>query len=506
MKVLIADDEYYARKALVKKVMQADPEAEIAGDFENGVQVLEYLEEHPGEVDVVLTDVKMPEMDGLHLAQYIFDEELQVEVVIVSGYNEFEYAKKAISFGVSSYLVKPVQKAELMEALGKIRRSREKYEARVRSQMIKHTLKYLSIEEISNHEEWKKQFMDPVFERCPGQPFSLAVVQSTEYLKAAKIRELERQLTGLQKRFSGEWFFFGKHQEYVLILFGEKKEIADRLDLFVRQAKKNGEFIVSAGLSMEHRTQEACPKAYQEAVYAINQRLVEGWSKLYLFHPDIRPENLLTKEKEQFLDSAITGHRNVQAEALTRELLESCQNSYTLYVTISSIFNLLYRIFCRNSSSEDRDGQHGYMLFSYKSDLYGFHTLDAVETYVQQIVESVCQEQEEKKHHYIVQEILGDIEKNYQENISLSELAEHKYFMNSSYLSRLFKNEMGQTFSGYLMEFRIRKAAELLNSTMLKISDIAMLSGYNDVSHFIQYFKKIYGCTPEEYRGKADQF
>lgn len=501
MRILIADDEYYARKALVKKVRQAVPEAEIAGDFENGVQVLEYLEEHPGAVDVILTDVKMPEMDGLHLAQYIFEEELQAEVIIVSGYNEFEYAKKAISFGVSSYLVKPVQMEELREALGKIRRSRERYEAQIRSQMVKHTLKYLSIEEISNHEEWKKQFMDPVFEQSRGKPFFLAVVQPMDGMKAVEVRELERQLTGLQRRFLGEWFFFEKHREYVLILFGEKKEITDRLDFFVRQTEKNGEFIVSAGLSMEHRVQEECVKAYQEAVYAINQRLVEGWSKLYIFSADIKPENLLTKDKEQFLESAITGHRCGQAETVIRELLETCRNSYTLYVTISSIFNLLYRIFCRNSSDE-REGRHGYMLFSYKSDLYGFYTLDAVEKYVLQIVKSVCQEQEEKKHHYIVQEILGDIEKNYQDNISLSELAEHKYFMNSSYLSRLFKNEMGQTFSGYLMEFRIRKAAELLKSTMLKISDIAMLSGYNDVSHFIQYFKKIYSCTPEEYRGR----
>ena len=75
MKVLIADDEYYARKAMAKKVLQADPEAEILGDFENGVQVLEYLEAHPNEADVLLTDVKMPEMDGLYLAQYLFEQE-----------------------------------------------------------------------------------------------------------------------------------------------------------------------------------------------------------------------------------------------------------------------------------------------------------------------------------------------------------------------------------------------------------------------------------------------
>lgn len=158
--------------------------------------------------------------------------------------------------------------------------------------------------------------------------------------------------------------------------------------------------------------------------------------------------------------------------------------------------------FCKSARSEEKDSEHAYMLFSYKSDLYGFRYFSEVEDYVKKIVESMCQEQEEKTHHYIVAELLDYIEKNYQNNISLSELAEHKYFMNSSYLSRLFKNEVGQTFSKYLMEFRLRKAANLLENELLKINDVAMLVGYNDVSHFIQYFKKIYGCTPEEYRRK----
>ena len=114
----------------------------------------------------------------------------------------------------------------------------------------------------------------------------------------------------------------------------------------------------------------------------------------------------------------------------------------------------------------------------------------------------MCREQEDKRHHYIISEILDYIEKNYQTNINLSELAEHKFFMNSSYLSRLFKNEVGQTFSKYLMEFRIRKAAAFLENDLMKINDAAMLAGYNDVSHFIQYFKKFYGCTPEEYRSR----
>ena len=503
MRILIADDEYYARKAMAKKVLQASPDAEIMGDFENGIQVLEYLEEHPDEIDVVLTDVKMPEMDGLHLAQYLFEQESQIEVIIVSGYNEFEYARKAISFGVSNYLVKPVQKEELREALEKICRGQKRYEEKVKKIIIKRTLQFLSIEEIAGHEGWRKMFLEPVFCKNKGKVFFLVVIQGRDKGRWAQNQDGERLLQKLGQQFRGEWFYFNRFEENVLILFGEKEEIAGSLRNLVVHADILGMGELTAGMSLGHTQMEHCPKAYQEAVYAINQRLVEGWKKVFEFAADFKPENLLGKEQEQKLEEAIEERRCGQAEKITRELMGNCKNAYTLYVTISGIFNLLYRLFCRTGGRAD-NGNPGYMLFSYRTDLYRYHTLSEVEDYVVNIVRTMCEEQEGKKYHYIVTEILAYVAQNYQDNISIGELAEHKYFMNSSYLSRLFKNETGQTFSSYLMEFRMRKAKELLESDWLKISDVAMLSGYNDVSRFIQYFKKSYGMTPEEYRGRKN--
>lgn len=498
MRVLIADDEYYARKAMAKKVIQADPDAEIMGDFENGIQVLEYLETHPDEIDVILTDVKMPEMDGLHLAQYLFEQESPIDVIIISGYNEFEYARKAISFGVSNYLVKPVQKEELKEALEKISRGQKKYEAKMQDMMAKKTLQFLSIEEIVLRGNWRKLFLEPVFRGKMGIPFYLAVIQNQDGDWTGN-PEVERRLQRLKKQFHGEWFYFNRFQENILILFGEKAEIGKELRSFVNRTEIAGLGVVTVGMSLAHTQIEHCAKAYQEAVYAINQRLIEGWQKVFEFTSDFKPENLLNREKEQKLEKAITEKRCEYAEAFVREIMGDCRNSYTLYVTISGIFNLFYRLFCRNSVGQE-EGNHGYLLFSYRTDLYGYRTLAEVEDYVIGVVRAMCEEQETKNYHHIVSEMVAYIAQNYQNNISISELAEHKYFMNSSYLSRLFKNETGKTFSSYLQEFRMEKAKELLESDLLKITDVAMLSGYNDVSRFIQYFKKAYGVTPEEYR------
>ena len=501
MKVVIADDEYYARKAMAKKILQVDPDIEILGDFENGLQVMSFLEEHGDEIDVLITDIRMPEMDGLYLAQYLFEQESSIQTIIISGYNEFDYAKKAIGFGVSNYLLKPVQKEELKAAFDKISREQKRYQNNIQDVMIQKTLPFLSIQEISSHGEWKKIFFEPVFKRNKDKKFCLAVIQNKDKKNWIEDRKVQSMLNRIQYEFQGEQFYFNRFQEYVFLLFGDKERIADSLQHFIKQADILGIGTVTAGMSQSYTTIEQCTKAYQEAIYAINQRLVEGWGKIYIYSSDFKPENLLDKEKEQMLLEAIREKRTTQAEMLCREIMGNCHNSYTLYVTISGIFNLLYRLFCRNENNVKQD--MGYMLFSYRTDLYSYHTMEEIQDYVGNIVKIMCEEQSGKKYHYIVSEILNDITRNYQENISIGELAEHKYFMNSSYLSRLFKQETGKTFSNYLMEYRMQKAKEFLESNLLKISDVAMLSGYNDVSRFIQHFKKMCGMTPNEYKNWA---
>ena len=506
LRIVVADDEFYARKALIRKIHMAEPEAEIIADFENGLQAAAYIRENRSRIDLLFTDVKMPEMDGLELAKCIAEEEMGVEIIIVSGFSEFEYAKTAMTFGVNNYLIKPVQEDELKEALERVKKKTRKQEEQMRAQMSVRTVEYLSIAELVSHDEWRGKFLSPIFQKYGGEDstspigFYLAVVQAENGEQKNEVvdREIERFIKDRNRCR----LYFRRYKEHVLLMFQDEEDPAEELSGLLRRILAKGGEKMTAGVSQHHTGVPELKKAYQEAVYAINQRLIDGWVKVYSYKGEMRPSNHFTKEAEVLLGDAIEKQKCAAAEEVVSRTLEKCRDAYSLYITISGIFNLMYRIFCRSARSEEKDSEHVYMLFSYRSDLYGFCHFYEVEDYVKKIVESMCQEQEEKTHHYIVAEMLDYIEKNYQSNISLSELAEHKYFMNSSYLSRLFKNEVGQTFSKYLMEFRIRKAAGLLENELLKINDVAMLAGYNDVSHFIQYFKKIYGCTPEEYRHK----
>lgn len=124
--------------------------------------------------------------------------------------------------------------------------------------------------------------------------------------------------------------------------------------------------------------------------------------------------------------------------------------------------------------------------------------MEELKTYILQLLRDVCDEESQKSS--IIEDLLKYLEWNYQYDITVNELAAHKYFVNPSYLSRLFKAETGKTFSKYLIELRMKKAAELLKESGLKISDVAVCVGYNDVSYFIQTFKKHYTVTPEQFK------
>ncbi len=188
-----------------------------------------------------------------------------------------------------------------------------------------------------------------------------------------------------------------------------------------------------------------------------------------------------------------------------------------------------------------------YLLFNFKADLYAFHSLEELQSYILDLLSDVSEEEGQKSS--IIQDLLKYLEWNYQHDITVNELAAHKYFVNPSYLSRLFKAQTGKTFSKYLIELRMKKASEFLKESRLNISDVALFVnpsylsrlfkaqtgktfskylielrmkkaseflkesrlnisdvalcvGYNDVSYFIQTFKKHYGMTPEQYKNQ----
>ena len=114
-KVLVVDDEYYARKALVMMLEKSELPISVKGDFEDGEEVIEYLQEN--EADIIITDIRMPNMDGLELAKYVQEHIPKCSVVIETGYEDFQYARKALRYQVKEYLTKPINESELIKSI-----------------------------------------------------------------------------------------------------------------------------------------------------------------------------------------------------------------------------------------------------------------------------------------------------------------------------------------------------------------------------------------------------
>lgn len=509
MKILIAEDEYYARKRLEKLLCDSDRDFVTVQSVEDGAQAIEYLEWNT-DVDIVITDVIMPRMDGLQLAQYIHENMPHIPVVIVSGYEEFEYARKAMEYEVKKYLVKPVNREELQEILVRLEEKKEKFRRETESigeRLLQMPYGFPFSSQIVGSSELLEKYL-PDFvraaERRQGSRMAVIQLERNYTPESAKIvhETCSRRLGNLM--LGG--FFCQGEDEYVLVL-GKSKEAGELQNmeaLLPYLCLKTGMEVVM-GVSGIFFEVSGAADAYKECLYAMNNRLTGGWNRVYEYsHSDAEEEVFDAVDERRLMDAMQLLDDKKAAgiihNLLTGEKTKGMRDVNVLYDVVLNILRTFHKYYrMQNHTQESR----AEIMFSRRYDLHSFRRPKELEEYLNSILREICRQEDnvkKKSGSLIVRDICHYVEHNYQYDLSLQELAEKKYFMNASYLSRLFKNETGKTFSGYVIELRIRKARKLLEDSDLKVSDIAFQTGYNNTSHFIQSFKKIYGCTPDEMR------
>lgn len=512
MKVIIVEDEGITRQWIKKKIEELNMGFQVDGIFSNGCQALEYLKDN--EIDVVITDIQMPVMDGLELLEQIQKMKNQPYKVILSAYDEFCYARRAMKLGAQEFVLKPeITEENLQQILEEARKFQNQ-------KNLKKQKEYNSIIE---PEAFLQQLADQSGSQNDEELMGLLAQQGI-FLTSAKIimaniffegkvqKSLVLELLNLflEQEQAGGVALACNQQEFVMLYSCEDYEAGVGKMQRLRETLAN-HIGAEAYMGVSSRRQQAgLGELYRQALLASENRRFfsapdcQTYENMRIMTGGKSMEFCFFQEVKQ-ITSDLGQKRYREAEAAVKQLLKEIKESSYLYPdyvrTICNEFLAAYlqELWKYDLTAEEKE-KIKIMEGLFEQAAANFKTL---EKEVARVVKPVTRFLEDKAkvsgYSTPVQKIVNYVEDHYGERISLAQISEFIY-LSQSYVSTLFKKETGKKFSNYLQEVRIKKSSEMLLDTRLSIQEIAVRSGFFDTAHFSHVFKEYYGLSPLEYR------
>ena len=528
LKVLIADDEINIILLIKSLIDRKKTAVEIIGEAGDGITALEMVRRL--KPDVVITDIRMPGMSGMDLIRHVREEQIPVEFVIISGYSEFEYARSAIQYGVSDYLLKPIKKDELNDVLAKL----ESQRASRREQQMQFNL--MEDRLASNNGILRKNLLQnlltgdgklfgqaleagkdkDIFD-FRGSCFTVAAVkldcvsdseyqvpeQAVETITAKIMRKLKACCHETEFIISRSW-------GYICLNYDGGESALDHIcselgEMLERTEYKNDLFEMTVGIGSQVSSLEYLSDSLDTAVKSVMLRIDLGVGSI--IRHDRLPENYkkdsypLPKEFEVKMERQVPllvpGKLVLIGEEAMNRAVEGRYRYYRLYGLLEEMLERAGFVFSDIMKDYEIPDTEPYI-----RRLENCTTLNQLKQvwadYVSVSCE-LCQRQKDGMGSRPVRMIKEYIGEHYSENITLSDIADI-VFLNPAYLSAMFKKETGQTLTQYLIDVRIDKAKEMLRNPEKSIGEIACLVGYQDERHFSKLFSKMTGVKPTEYR------
>ena len=531
-RIILVDDEEEVRKGIIRKIDWEALGFQVVGDAENGQDALEKIEQL--EPDVVMTDIRMPYMDGLTLTSWIRQKYPSVKVLIFSGFDDFEYAQKAIKLNVTEYILKPVNVEELTRILNRVRenldqeieqrrdvdRLRESYLSSlptlrelflndmVRGNMpaenIRQKLEEYKID-ILGAEKWLTAVIN--VENEASEETGLTLHQEKELIPISVKSLLEDNLKDYCRFMA---FNSAVGVTLIAAVDGERKQtsLIDLLGDICKEIKRILQVTVTIGIGYFSRELEQLPAAYQSAVDALGYREIVGTGKtIYIndMEPVSRGKLQLETRDEADLIAVVKFGTREKIEAAAKNFAARMEGARVhmrqLQVYQMSIINCLIRLM------QQQDLELGAMFGT--DEMYGkvIYGNMKPEEFASVITEVGCRMNEamnrerDKTAKKVILEAKQYILDHYQDPELSVDVMCRQLHMSPAYFSTVFKRETGQTYIAYLTEVRLDKAVELLNTTDDKTYVIAQKVGYQEQNYFSYVFKKRFGISPTKFRG-----
>lgn len=499
--IAVVDDEERIRLGLAKLIEQSGEDYKVVGCYSGGPELLGHLNEI--HVDLIITDIKMPQMNGLQLIEKVQQRKPKTKFAIVSGFNDFSFARQAIRQGVEDYLLKPVDQTELAELLSRVKNNLEleRYRKEVATEEHIRLLLRNDINHLPEH-------MIQGASRDLGQTqllrdhFAVLFVRAEPELPTERI---EKHLSYWNREY--RVFAWEPRHTVIVAAIGEKdysdtvRELGHTLlqQLPMASSVRIGVSGIHQGplkLRDAYLQAEACMQAswYEPGQKAMAEASAlagrdEGYNPLRLLEKEFRPALQmldLVRANAAVADwmDELTKHRP-SWEALT-------EGSDYLFGLIRDEFN--ERCSPTAETAEDSRGPAPTFFPDWSSYRAGLLAVASEQ------LESLKNARQENR---VVETVKAYIQKNYLKELELQRLADIVY-LTPSYLSKLFKTTTGETITDYIISVRIERAKELLlKNPSLKTYEVGEQVGYPDPAYFNKVFKKVTGLTPKEYRERV---
>lgn len=500
-RMLIVDDERIERDGIRMLIQGICPEMEIL-EAPNGKKALQIIKER--KIDFLMTDIKMPFMTGLELIKEVRDMDQEMQIAIFSGFGEFAYAKEAIRYGVTDYILKPVNPKEFKATVEQMilrteEREREKEEKRNDNTFRKRYLFQRYI--LTGNENYVDLILKNDKERGEDD---VSRIQNLMLLEGSETFFEDNRIEvaqGLEKKFGRRLDYLNLNANQILLIFYQSAS-----DNYIRIAKDVQRYILEnfnteCFIAVSHKIDgvKDCYKAYQEVELLLENKFYRTDTRVFLPGEEMEQDQTeyVRGEYQKRLqeDIRLKDFAHLWADYRTlQDIIYQRKMDSQMYVKFifSEFVKEIY---------EEMDMVESPKLQKVIEDIYQSGSLNDICSYVEMVIREFEEQNEvsEEGARDDIEKVKKYISTHIEENLSIDRLAGQVY-LSPGYLSYIFKKETGMNLSRYIKECRMEKAKALLKETNMKIVQVGKEVGFSNVSYFCQSFREYCGVSPEKYR------
>lgn len=518
--MIIIDDELFVRKGLIGMIDWESSGFQVIGEADNGEDALALI--RAKKPDLVVTDIRMPVLDGIGLIQAAAEEKLETEFVIISGYNDFRYAQQALRFGVHDYVLKPIDEDDMLQALAKLRdklSAKKRLQERSHIQTGERQIEALIRGELGESalDEWERSWMEAgassftyVFiEPNNVLPWNDGTLPAKNTLKAG-IQEAAQEAACA----SSIPIVYEHRRAYGFIIpdlyltshGGSIRKFIEAV--LMRLDERTGlAFRAYAGSTVSALKQ--LKLSYVSAKETVSYKYLKHKDKIILYSDiadlDLHYRHLDDEVYRKLIEAVEENEINEINQATNRMFADFLEKRFSPEAIKTAIVQCVLAIGKSVRSIEGDENELESI-----GPVIGWHdhnvTLEELRRLFEAFVFEAAYMINTLYKNYGkggIYKIKCYVDQNFHKNMNLKSIAA-QFYMNSAYLGQLFKKSYGVYFNDYLQQLRIAEAKKLLRQKDLRIYEIAERVGFNNADYFVTQFEKLEKMTPTEYRNRLN--